>query len=59
MTDRTELEEALYWTGREIQEARKALWDGKSGKAFANIDSAEGHFTELEEELQERGVIDE
>jgi len=50
MSDRdTELGEALYWLGREIQEARRALWDGKSGKAFASIEAAEEQFEEVEE----------
>jgi hypothetical protein len=47
-----ELEEVLYWVGREIQEARRALWDGKSGKAFASIEAAEEEFEKLEEMIE-------
>jgi len=47
-----ELEEVLYWVGREIQETRNALWDGKSGKAFASIEAAEEEFEKLQEILE-------
>lgn len=47
-----ELEEVLYWVGREIQEARRALWDGKSGKAFASIEAAEEEYEKLEEMIE-------
>lgn len=36
-----ELEEALHWAEREVDEARRALWDGKSGKAFTAIEAAQ------------------
>lgn len=49
MSDRDEFEEAMYWLGREITEARKAIWDGKSGKAFASIEAAEEQFEKVEE----------
>jgi len=58
MTDRTELEEAVYWSGREIQEARAALWDGKCGEAFANIEAAMEQMQQVEELLEERDEID-
>jgi hypothetical protein len=47
-----ELDEVVYWVGREIQEARRALWDGKSGKAFAAIEAAEEEFEKLEEMIE-------
>jgi len=57
MTERcSELGEAMYWLGREIQEARRALWDGRSGKAFASIQAAEEKFEEVEELLDETEV---
>lgn len=43
-----DLRDAVYWTGREIREARKALWDGKTGKAFASIEAAQEQFEEVE-----------
>lgn len=46
-----ELEEAVHWVGREIQEARSALWDGKSGKAFASIEAAEEEFETVMERV--------
>ena len=46
-----ELEEAVHWVGREIQEARRALWDGKSGKAFTAIEAAEEEFETVMERV--------
>ena len=46
-----ELEEAVNWIGREIQEARRALWDGKSGKAFTAIEAAEEEFETVMERV--------
>ena len=44
-----ELEEAVIWVERELREARRALWDGKSGKAFASIEAAQEEFETVEE----------
>lgn len=43
-----ELEEAIHWVERELREARRALWDGKSGKAFASIEAAQEEFETVE-----------
>jgi len=58
-TDRTvevddELEEAVHWLHRELREAQRALWDGKSGKAYASIEAAQDQF-----ETVERAILDE
>lgn len=52
MSEKDELEEIMYWLGREIVEARQALWGGESGKAFASIEAAEEQFEKLEEHLE-------
>ena len=44
-----ELVEAVSWTERELREARKALWDGKTGKAFASIEAAQDEFETVTE----------
>lgn len=49
-----ELEEVLYWLGREITETRRALWEGKSGKAFASIEAAEEEFEKLQEIMEDQ-----
>jgi len=46
-----ELEEAVHWVERELREARRALWDGKSGKAFASIEAAQDEFETVEEAI--------
>ena len=46
-----ELEEAVSWVERELREARRALWDGKSGKAFASIEAAQDEFETVEEAI--------
>lgn len=46
-----ELEEAVHWVERELREARRALWDGKSGKAFASIEAAQEEFETVEEAI--------
>jgi hypothetical protein len=46
-----ELEEAASWVKRELREARRALWDGKSGKAYASIEAAQDDFKTLEEAI--------
>lgn len=46
-----ELEEAVHWVERELREARQALWDGKSGKAFASIEAAQDEFETVEEAI--------
>jgi hypothetical protein len=48
---RDEFEEALYWLGRELREARQALWHGKTGKAFASIEAAQDQLDNLGEEI--------
>jgi len=46
-----ELAEAVHWVERELREARRALWDGKSGKAFASIEAAQDEFETVEEAI--------
>jgi len=46
-----ELEEAVHWVERELREARRALWDGKSGKAFTAIEAAQDDFEKIEEAM--------
>lgn len=46
-----ELEESIDWVGRELREARRALWDGKTGKAFASIEAAQDSFEPVEEAI--------
>lgn len=46
-----ELEEAVAWAERELREARQALWDGKSGKAFTAIEAAQDEFETVEEAI--------
>ena len=46
-----ELEEAASWTERELREARRALWDGKTGKAFASIEAAQDEFETVAEAI--------
>jgi hypothetical protein len=53
-----ELEEAVYWVGRELREARRAVWDGKSGKAFASIEAAQDEFEKVEEKVEEAMLDD-
>jgi hypothetical protein len=48
---RDDLEEALHWLDRELREARRALWDGKTGKAFASIEAAQDQLDNLEEAI--------
>lgn len=56
MTDDTisiddELVEATSWVKRELREARRALWDGKTGKAFSCIEAAQDEFETVEEAI--------
>jgi hypothetical protein len=44
-----ELVESVAWVERELREARKALWDGKSGKAFTAIEAAQDEHETIEE----------
>jgi hypothetical protein len=44
-----DLEEAVGWVERELREARRALWEGKTGKAFASIEAAQDEFETVEE----------
>lgn len=46
-----ELEEAVHWVERELREARSALWDGKSGKAFTSIEVAQDEFETVKEAI--------
>jgi len=46
-----ELEEAVHFLERELREARRALWDGKSGKAFASVEAAQDEFETVEEAM--------
>jgi transcriptional regulator with XRE-family HTH domain len=46
-----ELEEAVSWVKLELREARRALWDGKSGKAFASIEAAQNEFETVKEAI--------
>jgi hypothetical protein len=48
---RDDFEEALHWLDRELREARRALWDGKTGKAFASIEAAQDQLDNLEEAI--------
>lgn len=48
-----ELEEAVHWVERELREARRALWDGQSGRAFASIEAAQDEFEKVEEAILE------
>lgn len=50
---RDDLDETLYWLERELREARQALWDGKSGKAFSAIEAAQDEFDKVEEVLND------
>jgi|GEM_PF-3569198 len=45
------LEESVMWLERELREARQALWDGKSGKAFTAIEAAQDEFETVEEAI--------
>jgi len=58
MSDRDDFEESVYWLGREIEEVRRALWDGKTGKAFASIEAAEEQFEQVQEELEDNSMVD-
>lgn len=44
-------EQHLDWVERELREARNALWDGQSGRAFASIEAAQ---EELEQFMEKR-----
>jgi len=46
-----ELEEAVHWVQRELREARRALWDGQSVKAFKSIEAAQSEFETVEEAI--------
>lgn len=47
-----ELGEVMHWLGREITEARRAMWEGKSGKAFASLEAAEEEYEKLKKILE-------
>jgi hypothetical protein len=46
-----DLKEAVSWVERELPEARRALWDGQTGKAYASIEAAQDEFKTVEEAI--------
>jgi len=46
-----DIEEAMKYLDMELREARSALWDGQSGRAFAAIEAAQDEFDKLEEAI--------
>lgn len=48
-----DLLEAVSWVDRELREARRALWDGKSGKAFSAIEAAQEEFSTIQEAIRD------
>lgn len=47
VVDDEDTEEAWKWLQRELREARKALWDGQTGRAFASIEAAQDQLDVL------------
>lgn len=43
-----ELLDSVVWVERELRDARRALWDGKCGKAFSAIEAAQDEYDKVE-----------
>lgn len=51
----SEVDDAVKWVERELREARKALWDGQCGRAFASVEAAQDEFETIETALSDGG----
>jgi len=49
-TERT-ADEHLGWVERELNEARRALWDGRPVKAFASVEAAQESLAAYQEAI--------